>query len=459
VSIQHTLPKLLEAVKEAYECIEVRTIAADVNGTIYNVVTLIQFSTSPPDECKENMRKRVAGRDLLADGLLQFKWMCLPATEWPELATRLAAGELYVDGLTASLGAAVDLNSFTSTISDDFGYIKNPTPPYPMFQDSRSTFPESMSRDLAQKLESIRNDDDVRNQLNLSDFEWFRDLATWYLGAINNDPSGPSVVVIVAPVPVILNHIEVILVDHRIRAHVRLHPKLMGSLRLTGHIVEGKRALSFGKLLLVEENQAYAEAEFELTSLDDHVELRLHNKILGIIQKRSFLLRQAVPDGYQYIQGALVPVGLFDAREIPHLPEQARADLSRAMTFLAEGGKDDVAVALACGAVDKVIEAIYKKNDWKDRPKSFQAGVNTVMQKLGIFTEMERELVVCGIDADEASTTAREMAGAINHVAQALQVIRKTQGVAHGSRPTHSRMVYETIKWASAICGLLEGKA
>ena len=175
--------------------------------------------------------------------------------------------------------------------------------------------------------------------------------------------------------------------------------------------------------------------------------------------ERAELIRLLEQHGYQYIDGVFVPVGLIDAREVPHLPEQARADLSRAMTFLAEGDNDDVAISLACGAVDKVIEAIYKKNNWQDRPNCFQAGVNTAMQRLRIFEEMEEELTTCGINADEAKTTACKMAGAINHAAQALQVIRKTQGIAHGSRPTHSRMVYDTIKWASAICGLLEGKA
>jgi hypothetical protein len=154
-SIPYPLSKLLEAVKEAYECIEVRTIAADINGTVYNVVTLIQFSTSSPDECKENMRERVAGRELLANGLLQFKWICSPATEWPELAAQLAGGELSVDGLTASLGTAVDLESFKGNIGEDFGYIKNPTPPYPMFQERRSTFPGSMSTELGQELASM----------------------------------------------------------------------------------------------------------------------------------------------------------------------------------------------------------------------------------------------------------------------------------------------------------------
>jgi len=86
-------------------------------------------------------------------------------------------------------------------------------------------------------------------------------------------------------------------------------------------------------------------------------------------------------------------------------------------------------------------------------------GRNRIDRSLNFSASWIGELAACGINAIEASTTAREMASAINHVAQALQVIRKTQGVAHGSRPTHSRMVYETIKWASAICGLLEGKA
>ena len=181
---------------------------------------------------------------------------------------------------------------------------------------------------------------------------------------------------------------------------------------------------------------------------------------MGAGEKASELLvRLLGQHGYEYLNGAFVPVGLIDAREIPHLPEQARADLSRAMTFLADGDKDDVAVALACGAVDKVVEAIYRKNGWQDRPNSFQAGVNTAMKRLYIFEEMEAELVASGIDQAEASNTTREMACAINHAAQALQVIRKTQGVAHGSKPTHRRMVYDTIKWASAICGLLEGKA
>ena len=464
MSIQPTLPELLEVIKAAYKTIEVRTIAADINGKTYNVVTLIQFSISSPAVCRRNMRIRLEGHPL-EKGPLQFGWTCLPATKWPVLAAQLTTGDLNVDRVTANLATKFPPESFKSYISNNSN-IENP-PPYLVFQDTRSAYSETAYTELGETLRNFVNTREVCDQVDRSGFDGgFSELARCYLGVITFNSNEPSQVAILAPVPAMIDHIE--FPDaRRIRAHVLLHSKLRSSFRLNGDIIAGdqppgkiKGTIRFGKLVSDKENQAHAESKFEVDSLNDDVHLILqHIKTLRIFHTRRFSVREAVPEGYQYIHGTLVPVALFDAREIPHLPEQARADLSRAMTFLADGDNDDVAVALACGAVDKVITAIYKKNNWQDRPTSFQASVNTAMKRLKIFEEMEEELVACGINADEAKTTAREMASAINHAAQALQVIRKTQGVAHGSRPTHSRMVYDTIKWASAICGLLEGKA
>jgi predicted nucleotide-binding protein len=290
VSIPHPLPRLLEAVKEAYECIEVRTIAANIGGTIYNVVTLIQFSTSSPDECKGNLLSRLAAHDPLADGPLKFDWEFLPATKWSELVTRLKAksGELCVGRLTASLEAPVDLNNFKSTISDN-GYIKNPTP-YPMFQDRVSTFPEGMSTELGRQLVGVVHSDAVRLQLNHSGFDWFIELASVYLGAYNVDPGEPSLVVIVAPVPAMIGNVKVIAEDHRIRAHVLSHPKLKDSLSLKGYTGNGsKKAPRFGELVPCDENQAFAEADFEPLLTGD-VEVRLVHNILGIIHSRPVCL-------------------------------------------------------------------------------------------------------------------------------------------------------------------------
>jgi hypothetical protein len=38
------------------------------------------------------------------------------------------------------------------------------------------------------------------------------------------------------------------------------------------------------------------------------------------------------------------------------------------------------------------------------------------------------------------------------HAAEALQVIRRTIGDVHGTKPAYSRIAYDSIKWASAIC-------
>ena len=44
------------------------------------------------------------------------------------------------------------------------------------------------------------------------------------------------------------------------------------------------------------------------------------------------------------------------------------------------------------------------------------------------------------------------------HAANTLQVIRRTLGDVHGKKPAYTHLTYDAIKWASAICGLLEGK-
>ena len=94
-----TLPELLGVVEKTYECIEVRTIAAVVKGTTYNVVTLIQFSTASPDECEKKMRSCLDAHERLVGVPLQFDYRCLPATKLPELTAQLKAGKLNVGTL------------------------------------------------------------------------------------------------------------------------------------------------------------------------------------------------------------------------------------------------------------------------------------------------------------------------------------------------------------------------
>ncbi|OPY75313.1 MAG: hypothetical protein A4E64_01944 [Syntrophorhabdus sp. PtaU1.Bin058] len=162
--------------------------------------------------------------------------------------------------------------------------------------------------------------------------------------------------------------------------------------------------------------------------------------------------------GYQYVGGSFVPVELLDTREAQFLPASAGAELARATARLA-GGDESGAITSACGAVDLVTQQVYEKHGMGDPGKvAFQAKVNTALKQLRVFEDMEAEFKALGIKPDDASSITSDLRQATNHAAQALQVLRRAMGDTHGSRPALRSTAYDAVKWASAICGLLEGK-
>lgn len=161
--------------------------------------------------------------------------------------------------------------------------------------------------------------------------------------------------------------------------------------------------------------------------------------------------------GYQFINGSFLPVDLLDQRESKFLPSTACSEIARATSRLVE---DDYsgAITSSCGAVDLVIQQIYKKYTLGDPGKvSFQAKVNTAIKELKIFEIMEEELIDLDMSKEDVADLIREMKKATNHAAQALQILRRTMGDTHGSKPAVRRIAYDAIKWASAICGIFEG--
>ena len=63
------------------------------------------------------------------------------------------------------------------------------------------------------------------------------------------------------------------------------------------------------------------------------------------------------------------------------------------------------------------------------------------------------------MSSNDIDTIVDEIRQTTNHAAQALQVVRRAMGDVHGTKPALTRIAYDTIKWASAICGLLEDAA
>lgn len=163
------------------------------------------------------------------------------------------------------------------------------------------------------------------------------------------------------------------------------------------------------------------------------------------------------PHGYQFVGGQIVPLALADATEFQFLPASSAEQIRSAFERLNHGDEDG-AISAACGAVDTVTLAVYEKYGLGQAPNSFQAKVNTVMDALKIYEEIEADLLQLNVRPETAKEIVTELHEATKHAANALQVIRRALGDVHGSKPAYRRVTYDAIKWASAICGLLEGK-
>ena len=162
--------------------------------------------------------------------------------------------------------------------------------------------------------------------------------------------------------------------------------------------------------------------------------------------------------GYEYVDGTYVPVALLDQREALYLPPSSATELAKAMKRLVDGDETG-AITAACGAVDRLMQELYKAHCLGDPAKvAFAAKINTAAQQLGIFEEMKTEFANLEMNISDAETIVAEMRKATNHAAQMLQALRRTMGDVHGSKPALRHTAYEAVKWASAISGLFEGR-
>lgn len=161
--------------------------------------------------------------------------------------------------------------------------------------------------------------------------------------------------------------------------------------------------------------------------------------------------------GYQFEDGQLVKMGALDKGESKFLPGSAVAELEKAVGRLAAGDESG-AITSACGAVDATTTALYEKHNPGKPDASFQTKVNTVFNRLGVFEKLEKELQELAIKPEDAKKIREEIQEATRHATEALQLILRVAGDVHGTKATFTRLVYDTIKWSSAVCGLLEGE-
>jgi hypothetical protein len=162
--------------------------------------------------------------------------------------------------------------------------------------------------------------------------------------------------------------------------------------------------------------------------------------------------------GYEYLEGTVVQTGLLDQREARFLPPSSASELAKAMKRLVDGDETG-AITAACGAVDTLMQQLYAAHGLGDPANvAFAAKVNTAAQRIRIFEDMTDELTSLGIKCADADGIVTDMRKGTNYAAQMLQTLRRTMGDVHGSKPALQRAAYDAIKWASAICGLFEGR-
>ena len=161
--------------------------------------------------------------------------------------------------------------------------------------------------------------------------------------------------------------------------------------------------------------------------------------------------------GFQFMNNSFVPIGILDARERQYLPSEAAFNLEKAMERLGNGDFTG-AISSATGAVDALTRDIYERDSLGNLNEGFVSKVQKVLNHLNVFQEMENDLVAQGLQVSDAKRVVEEMRNATHHAANILQIYRRDPGDAHGAKPATRKTAYDAIKWASAICGLLEGK-
>ncbi|MEW6237908.1 MAG: hypothetical protein AB1656_21175 [Candidatus Omnitrophota bacterium] len=160
--------------------------------------------------------------------------------------------------------------------------------------------------------------------------------------------------------------------------------------------------------------------------------------------------------GFQFIDNSFIPIDLLDQRESKFLPTNSASHIAQATSRLINSDYSG-AITSACGAVDILMQKIYKEKELGEPGKvGFQAKVNTSLKELHIFELLRQDFQDIDMTEMDITSLVEEMKKATNHAVQFLEVLRRSMGDVHGSKPALRHTAYYAIKLASAICGLFE---
>ena len=199
----------------------------------------------------------------------------------------------------------------------------------------------------------------------------------------------------------------------------------------------------------------------EVGSLDHRVKSRVLNYMAEEIVARrpeesEHLQERLRRLGWQFVDGNLIPLELFDVAELAELPNPARTDLVKAATRLRDGDLSG-ALAAACAAVDSATGAVYAvRGLGLPQNDSFQTRCTSALAANNTISVLEGELLALGWGQTDADRLAHNLKGALNHAAFVMQTLRSRMSDVHGSKPVLNSMVFDSLKWAALLVRILK---
>lgn len=155
--------------------------------------------------------------------------------------------------------------------------------------------------------------------------------------------------------------------------------------------------------------------------------------------------------GWTLVDGAIIPVELFDPRELAELPTEPRHDLVKAAQRFRDGDLSG-AISAACGAVDKVTAQIYVTSNLGDPgAASFQERCRNALAARGVTPALEHQLSQLGWDAADITPFKKNFEGALNQGAYVMQSLRSKMGDVHGTKPILKPLVFDCMKWVELV--------
>jgi hypothetical protein len=162
--------------------------------------------------------------------------------------------------------------------------------------------------------------------------------------------------------------------------------------------------------------------------------------------------------GWGLSDGRVVPLKIFDPRDIDEISTGPRADLIKAAERLRDGDLSG-SVSAACAAVDTCTGTIYRQQHLGNvHDASFQERCKKSLDAVGAIDSVERNLTEIGWEPTRLNPLLKNFQGSLTQGAYVMQTLRSGMGDVHGTKPILKPLVLDCLRWAEIMIRTLEGK-